>query len=50
VALAGGYTYRARKEYVLISRASDKSGDKKKLPPDTIVLPGDIITVEERFF
>jgi protein involved in polysaccharide export with SLBB domain len=50
VALAGGYTYRARKEYVLISRASDKSGDKKKLPPDTVVLPGDIITVEERFF
>ena len=50
VALAGGYTYRARKNRVVIVRASDP--EKKQVPTDqnTAVRPGDIIEVPERFF
>ncbi len=50
VVLAGGYTYRARENRVLIIRASDPK--RKSAPADhgTAVLPGDIIDVPERFF
>ena len=50
IALAGGYTYRARENKVLITRASD--AEKKQEPADhkTIVLPGDVIEVPERFW
>lgn len=50
VALAGGYTYRARQNKVIIIRANDLQ--KKKQPADhgTVVLPGDVIDVPERFF
>ena len=50
VALAGGYTYRAKANKVLITRAND---DKKKQEPadhQTVVLPGDVIEVPERFW
>ncbi len=48
IALAGGYTYRARENKVLITRASD--AEKKQEPADhkTPVLPGDVIEVPER--
>lgn len=48
IALAGGYTYRAREKKVLITRS--KSG--KQLPANhaTIVMPGDVVEVPERFF
>lgn len=50
VALGGGYTYRARENRIYITRATDPK--RKKLPAehDTVVLPGDIIEVPERFF
>ena len=50
IALAGGYTYRARENKVLITRASD--AEKKQEPADhkTLVLPGDVIEVPERFW
>ncbi len=50
VVLAGGYTYRARENRVLIMRASDP--ERKSVPADhgTAVLPGDVIEVPERFF
>jgi polysaccharide export outer membrane protein len=50
IALAGGYTYRARENKVLITRAHD--ADKKQKPADhkTMVLPGDVIEVPERFW
>lgn len=50
VALAGGYTYRARENRLLIIRATDKSREKKPANHDTAVLPGDVIEVPERFF
>lgn len=50
IALAGGYTYRARENKVIITRGTDP--EKKKHPADhnTVVLPGDVIEVPERFF
>ena len=46
VALAGGYTYRADTSRVTI----DRRGCLFEATPDTLVQPGDIITVLERFF
>jgi protein involved in polysaccharide export with SLBB domain len=50
VALAGGFTYRANKREVKITR--DQSGDKDDFSgkTDTTVLPGDVIEIGERFF
>ena len=48
VALAGGFTYRAEKDHVMLKRTSDQPEESVGL--DTKVLPGDIIKVEERFF
>ena len=50
VALAGGYTYRARKKRLLITRANDAEGAKQRATEDTVVLPGDVVRVPERFF
>jgi polysaccharide biosynthesis/export protein VpsN len=49
VALAGGYTYRADQDDIIISRGGS-NGPKIQALPDTEVLPGDIIEVQERFF
>jgi len=50
VALAGGYTYRADKEEMTLSRASDPDKSDKAVSEEMAVLPGDIIRVPERFF
>jgi protein involved in polysaccharide export with SLBB domain len=50
VALAGGYTYRARENRVTIIRATDPSHTEEPATHDTAVLPGDVIMVPERFF
>lgn len=50
VALAGGYTYRARENRILITRATDETRGKDTATHDTLVLPGDVIEVPERFF
>ena len=50
VALAGGFTYRAKKSDIIITRAHDPKRTKRKAQIETVVLPGDIITVKERFF
>ncbi len=49
VAMAGGFTYRARESELLISRAAG-SGEKEVANQNTVVLPGDVIEVPERFF
>jgi polysaccharide biosynthesis/export protein VpsN len=46
VALAGGFTYRAVKDEFVISR----DGQKIDAAPHTLILPGDVIDVDERFF
>ena len=50
VALAGGYTYRAKKNKALLTHANDP--DKTKLPAnhDTTISPGDTIEIPERFW
>lgn len=50
VALAGGYTYRARENNLYVTRAADPKRRKRRADHDTVILPGDVIEVPERFF
>lgn len=50
VALAGGYTYRARENNVLILRTGPEGQTEQPAKETTVVLPGDIVKVPERFF
>jgi len=50
VAIAGGYTYRAKKDYVLVIRVNDPSKKEIELKMEDKVMPGDVIRVDERFF
>ena len=50
VALAGGYTYRARTSKVTITRTVKDSQLQIRATADTLVMPGDVIEVPERFF
>ncbi|KQX26179.1 hypothetical protein ASD39_02785 [Sphingomonas sp. Root50] len=49
IALAGGFTYRAKQSKIELIRANDPS---KRIPvdQDTLLLPGDVIQINERFF
>ncbi len=51
VALAGGFTYRAKESSFYLDRTG-KDGKKTRIDagPDTEVQPGDVITVRERYF
>jgi polysaccharide export outer membrane protein len=48
IALAGGFTYRASEDEVLLKRPGGEG--EVYVEVDTPVLPGDVVTVEERFF
>jgi polysaccharide export outer membrane protein len=50
VALGGGFTYRAREGKAYITRASDPERKEQPVTPETVVMPGDVIRVPERFF
>lgn len=50
VAIAGGYTPRATQRYVTLTRRADGLATEMSVPPSYLVLPGDTIYVEERFF
>ncbi len=50
VALAGGYTYRASKRKITVTRASDPDKTKQAVGEDTPIFPGDVVEVPERFF
>ena len=50
IALAGGYTYRARENRIYVTRATDPKNVKHPADHDTQILPGDVIEVPERFF
>lgn len=50
VALAGGYSYRASKKKMTVTRGDDPEKKKQPVTEDTEILPGDIIEVPERFF
>jgi len=51
VAIAGGFTYRAKEDHVLVIRGNDNEAKHEVLLNiDERVQPGDVIHVEERFF
>lgn len=49
VAMAGGYTYRAQQNHLLLVREGGQE-QRLQLPSDLPVLPGDNIRIPERFF
>ncbi|MFT7674236.1 MAG: protein involved in polysaccharide export with SLBB domain [Gammaproteobacteria bacterium] len=48
ISLAGGFDARANKEDIFLTRG--KEGQSKKTTLDTIIYPGDVISVERSFF
>jgi polysaccharide export outer membrane protein len=50
VAIAGGYTYRAKKNVVYVIQGDDPDREEIKMDVDLKVQPGDIIRVAERLF
>jgi polysaccharide export outer membrane protein len=50
VALAGGFTYRAKEDEFRIDRGVEGKVKKMEAGPSTEVLPGDVIIIPERFF
>ena len=50
VALAGGFTYRARKGRVVVIRAGDDDRAEHSIQATEVVLPGDVVKVLERMF
>jgi polysaccharide export outer membrane protein len=50
VVIAGGFTKRAKESEMQIIRGRDASRTKQDATPDTIILPGDVIEVPQRYF
>ncbi|HEY5565476.1 MAG TPA: polysaccharide biosynthesis/export family protein [Rhodothermia bacterium] len=50
VVIAGGFTKRAKENQMTIIRGTDPSRTKQDATPETIVLPGDVIEVSQRYF
>lgn len=50
IAIAGGYTPRARKRTVRVTRPTAHGTERIKLKRHDLIQPGDTITVRERFF
>lgn len=50
VAIAGGFTYRAKKSHALVVRAGGDSDDEARVQLDEMVEPGDTIRIAERLF
>lgn len=51
VALAGGYTYRAKSSVWVITRSGDKSYNEREITDGAFqIRPGDTIVIPERFF
>jgi polysaccharide export outer membrane protein len=50
IAIAGGYSYRAKEDVVYVIRGDDPDREEIKLDVDEKLQPGDIIRVAERLF
>jgi polysaccharide biosynthesis/export protein len=50
VAVAGGFTYRAVKDYAGVVRTQAAKPERGRVRPEGLIAPGDVITVFERFF
>lgn len=49
VAIAGGFTFRAQKDYVSVTRIINGKSAEYKAGRDTLILPGDVINVYESY-
>jgi protein involved in polysaccharide export with SLBB domain len=50
VAMAGGFTYRASKSFVLIRHTGEEVWKEYPLTEPVLIVPGDLIRVPERYF
>jgi polysaccharide export outer membrane protein len=50
VALAGGFTYRAKKNKATIKRTKGTETTEFEVKMDTVIEPGDVIEIRERYF
>lgn len=50
VALGGGFTHRARERKVWLTRGGDRDRKETMVEATTVIMPGDVIRVAERFF
>jgi protein involved in polysaccharide export with SLBB domain len=50
VAMAGGFTYRASKSFVLIRHTGEEVWKEYPLTEPVVIAPGDLIRVPERYF
>lgn len=50
VALAGGFTYRADEDDIEITRGAGAGSKPTPVEREEVVLPGDVVRVNERFF
>jgi len=50
VSIAGGFTYRAVKDYASVLRVTGDKGTESKALRQTLIQPGDVITIYERAF
>jgi len=50
VAIAGGYTRRASSSRIKVKRFGSPAGTEESVTEDSIINPGDILRVPERFF
>lgn len=50
VAIAGGFTYRAKESYVFVVHANNPKKEEIQINIEEYVRPGDIIRVDERLF
>jgi polysaccharide export outer membrane protein len=50
VAIAGGFTRRASRSHITIKRFYSKTAEEEYVTEDTLVEPGDVIRVPERYF
>ena len=50
VALAGGFSYRAKKNGLRVTRASEPEKGEQSIAGSEVISPGDIVVVPERFF
>jgi len=50
VAVAGGFTYRARQDYVSITRKNGDQVVERRGDRSTLIQPGDVVYVYERYF
>ena len=50
VAVAGGFTYRAVRDYAMVIRHDDTTTVEGRLRPGAAVRPGDVVSIYERHF